>query len=228
MKNLLTLFIFLIFTTGLANDLNTNFKYPTSEKIKAQGGNIVELISRAEKVEKSKQFNEQLEISRKSLAQISKTSEIKINRKLNIPSFTPKDPGASNIFKNLKFDSSLPLTLDPPLIFVTLSMPIAELKLLLAEGSKIGAPVIIRGLYKDLKSTAKKIKELAVENGVLIDPTMFIKYQVREVPTFILPITNTKYVKGRGSVSLSYFLELVTRTGSKEESLIANRWRGQL
>lgn len=121
------------------------------------------------------------------------------------------------------------------LVFVSFSMPQGELKQLISEANQLKASVVLRGVDKDFISTIKKIKEIVGDqNGVLIDPFLFKRFDVQTVPTFILPLESLekctldscrsiKYVKAQGSVSLRYFLELIERTSEgKEKEVIKN------
>ena len=104
------------------------------------------------------------------------------------------------------------------LIFVSFSLGSATLKKLYQDAQKIGGRLILRGLYKDsLWRTQQKIKALRI--GIDIDPPLFDKFNIQEVPTFILsePYQEEqpfKYDILKGNVTLQYALERFVETGS--------------
>jgi type-F conjugative transfer system pilin assembly protein TrbC len=125
-----------------------------------------------------------------------------------------------------------------PIVLVSFSMPENQIRALMREASRIGAVVAVRGLYNDdFQQTVVKLKALAGEydDGVMIDPTLFARFQVTLVPTFILPLeqvapctndtcTTPKHVKAAGSATLEYFLNFVSRNGSDPEKEKAGYW----
>jgi hypothetical protein len=83
-------------------------------------------------------------------------------------------------------DSALPSkkASHPLLIFVSLSMPEASLQALYQEAESLGAVLVLRGLQDhSFKKTASTLKRLSI--AVQIDPTLFTRHEVRQVPTFI-------------------------------------------
>ena len=104
--------------------------------------------------------------------------------------------------------------------------------------TKLGAAVAIRGLIDDdFQKTLIKLKQLAgdKDSGVLIDPTLFRRFEVTAAPTFVMPLdplqqcTNQgcptpRHVKATGSSTLQYFLDLVARTGDVNEKAEAKAW----
>jgi conjugal transfer pilus assembly protein TrbC len=103
---------------------------------------------------------------------------------------------------------------DAPLIFVSKSMPKAALKSLSIEAKKIGARLIIRGMVNNsMRETGELTKELRYP--VDIDPKLFKKFDVRQVPTFVVPVANegmTQWYKLQGNVTLSFVLEKAGKT----------------
>ncbi len=87
------------------------------------------------------------------------------------------------------------------LVFVSFSMPKSSLKTLAKQVNKADGKLVFRGLVNgSFKQMAEKLKELGEE--VWIDPTLFEKYKITAVPTFIH--------MGRrltGNVSLDYALK---------------------
>ena len=125
-----------------------------------------------------------------------------------------------------------------PIVLVSLSMPESQIKNLIAEGYKIGAAIAVRGLIDDdFETTLVKLKQLAgeMDGGVLIDPTLFRRFDAKAAPTFVLPLEplqqctdqgcpTPKHVKATGSATFKYFLDLVERTGDENEKAEAKAW----
>lgn len=87
------------------------------------------------------------------------------------------------------------------LIFVSFSMPVETIKSLALQAKNQGGKIVFRGLLNgSFKEMGAKLQELGVE--ALIDPTLFQKHKVTQVPTFIQG--DDRLV---GHVSLSYVLK---------------------
>lgn len=125
-----------------------------------------------------------------------------------------------------------------PIVLVSFSMPESQIKDLIFESYRIGAAIAVRGLIDDdFETTIVKLKELAgeMQGGVMIDPTLFRRFDVDLVPAFILPLEplgqctkegcpTPRHVKATGSATLQYFLDLVERTGNNNEKAEAQAW----
>lgn len=77
----------------------------------------------------------------------------------------------------------------PIAIFVSFSMPRESLKSWIAQARTINAPIYIRGLINNsFQETTKAVSELVKEQpgGLLIDPTMFKKYSIAQVPAVVI------------------------------------------
>lgn len=212
MREILILILFITLTEAFAN-----LQMPSGEEIEKQKENITNVLTKASALSSDEKFTKDLNKEKASLkdVKIAKNYDYKIPEGV-YNSKTPTELQAFNLNSLENREEKL-----IPLIFVTLTMPNEELKHLFDEGNRVGAAIIVRGFFKDLKTTVAKFKELSIDNGFLIDPTLFKKYSVKQVPTFVLPIKKDVFVKASGSVSLEYFLNLVTRTGTKDEILIA-------
>jgi len=98
-------------------------------------------------------------------------------------------------------------------VFVTFGMP--NLKALVADAKKYNAMLVIQGLKDDsFMKTANHLKEILKEEwtGILIDPTLFRKYQVKKVPTFVIA-TDDSYDKLSGNVTIQYALNKIISDG---------------
>ena len=118
------------------------------------------------------------------------------------------------------------------MIFVTLAMPEASLKLLATQAARAEATLVIRGLKDDsMKKTLAEVQRLIGESKVAwqIDPPAFTRFSVHHAPTFVLmaadsdalPTTAScssgcslegSFVSVAGDVSLDYALEFIART----------------
>ncbi len=94
-------------------------------------------------------------------------------------------------------------------VFVSLSMPAAQLRLLVSEAKKYQAVILLRGLDGDVPSTIKKLsKILGDTGGVAINPLSFSEFNITAVPSFVYQQANSSsFIKAQGSVTISYFLE---------------------
>ena len=94
-------------------------------------------------------------------------------------------------------------------VFVSLSMPAAQLRLLVTEAKKYQAAILLRGLDGDVPNTIKKLsKILGDTGGVAINPLPFNEFNITAVPSFVYQQANSSsFIKAQGSVTISYFLE---------------------
>ena len=121
-----------------------------------------------------------------------------------------------------------------PLVFVSFSMPEASLRSLLAEAARVESPVVLRGLVDNsMKRTVARLGELLGTGdssettgepspSLAIDPTLFERFGVDKVPTFVLPLDTIApctpegcpvptHLKVAGDVSLVYALGVMAR-----------------
>ena len=91
--------------------------------------------------------------------------------------------------------------------------------------------------------TALKIASLQTKDnaGVLIDPTLFQLFDIKQVPTYIIPMQpieqcvdknksckQPKHIKATGAVSFKYVLDLVDRTGTAAEKTYVAKYTAML
>lgn len=126
-----------------------------------------------------------------------------------------------------------------PIVFVSFSMGDELIKRYLEESKKTKSLIVLRGFYKnDMRETMMKIGEMSNKDdpsGLIIDPTLFQRFGVNTVPTFVLPLEpiprcmtsvqckTPDHVKAVGDVSIEYFLETVARTGNEQEKEITEQ-----
>ena len=75
------------------------------------------------------------------------------------------------------------------LVFVSLAMPQGALRRLMADGERVGAVLLLRGLEGgSLRRTSERVRQLAGERAgaIQIDPQAFLRYGVAHVPVFVL------------------------------------------
>ena len=117
-------------------------------------------------------------------------------------------------------------------VFVSFSMPEITLKRLLTQASQIEASLILRGLIDDdMGKTKTRIAQLleADENGhtriqvgFAIDPTLFERFDIQQVPSFVLTDTpaprctdagceEVSFARLSGDTTLEYALQTMRR-----------------
>ncbi|WP_240992018.1 type-F conjugative transfer system pilin assembly protein TrbC [endosymbiont of Riftia pachyptila] len=140
-----------------------------------------------------------------------------------------------------------------PLVFVSFSMPEASLRSLLAEAARVESPVVLRGLVENsMKRTVARLGELLGTRdssgettgeptpSLAIDPTLFERFGVDKVPTFVLPMDTIApctpegcpvptHLKVAGDVSLVYALSVMAREADGTTlGTRAKQWRQRL
>ena len=124
------------------------------------------------------------------------------------------------------------------LLFVSLSMPAASLDRAIDQAAQAGAALVGRGLIKpgDLNGTAEQMGKLLKNRNVsfLIDPTLFQKFDIRQIPALVLlpgktlprcensacnTPTPPHWAIG-GDVSLDYALEAIGRAAPEARATV--------
>jgi len=117
-------------------------------------------------------------------------------------------------------------------VFVSTSMPDITLKRLLVQASRIKGSLILPGLVEgDMGKTKQKIMQLLeadamgntqIDGGLSIDPTLFERFDITQVPSFIVTNTpaercskngcpSTDYARLSGDTTIEYALETIAR-----------------
>jgi conjugal transfer pilus assembly protein TrbC len=108
-------------------------------------------------------------------------------------------------------------------VFASFSMPDVSLRALIRQGELAGVPIVLRGLVEDsVESTIERVhglydQEESQAAGVLIDPTLFARFDIDQVPTVVVAETAARpctretcpvppHVKIAGDVPLRYAL----------------------
>ena len=118
------------------------------------------------------------------------------------------------------------------MIFVTLAMPDASLRLLATQAARSGATLLVRGLKDDsMQHTLSAVKKVIGDERVSwhIDPPAFTRYRIEHAPTFVLVASHAtpfasdgsctsgcarpdSFLSVSGDVSLDYALDVMART----------------
>lgn len=114
------------------------------------------------------------------------------------------------------------------LYFASFAMPEASLNRTIDQAARSGAALVVRGLVKggDFKATIERMDKLLNRRpvSILIDPTLFSRFDVRQVPTIALVSGEVPHCEEQGcaspmppywavagDVSLDYALEAIVR-----------------
>lgn len=215
------------------------YKEPEAADIAQKKDEMTKAISDASVLAKDKKFLEQLHSNRKQIQSIDQTAP---NSGFEIPQYFDEERNKrylqSALGANAEIQTVKTQDVLSPMVLVSFSMPESQLKGLLIEASGMGAAVVLSGLYQDdFEKTVRKIGEIAGREdlGIAIDPTLFTRFEVSAVPFFIMPMEpvksctesgcdKPKAVTAKGSATLQYFLETVSRVGTKEEQKVAESW----
>ena len=117
-------------------------------------------------------------------------------------------------------------------VFISTSMPDITLKRLLVQASRIKGSLILRGLVEgDMSKTKQKVMQLLeadamgntqINGGLSIDPTLFERFDIAQVPSFVVTNTpaercsksgcpSTDYARLSGDTTIEYALEIIAR-----------------
>ena len=126
--------------------------------------------------------------------------------------------------KDVSVSSKLPQY--PVAIFVSFSMPKESIKLWISQAEKIGASVYLRGLVNNsFKDTVIAVKDLlqGQKGGLLVDPTIFKKHEITQVPAVVF-VSNGAANVLYGDVTLDYALEKINKevSDSYDNSLLVD------
>ncbi len=126
------------------------------------------------------------------------------------------------------------------LVFATFSMPDEDLIKLGKDLAKINGHLVFNGFLVDAETTIKKVSDLINTSGesipVMIDPTMFERFNIASVPVYVIPkngispcFTNDncpvpENISARGLMPVSYFLEKVISSDDLDYKERALQW----
>ena len=101
-------------------------------------------------------------------------------------------------------------------VFISLSIPKQSLAQLLEQSRELNAQVVLRGFVNDShKTTTKVLQDLITisKYGVIVDPKLFNKYEIKQVPTFVIADSDNHYDKLSGNISWSEAINIIKRQG---------------
>lgn len=229
-----------VFEQADANNIQVDYKEPSNKLLDEIREDIDQFIEESESTISSDDFNNELDIERKRISEVDIESGNTFYKLDKIPTPELKAKEAFSTTRRhqehkedeFNFEESL-------IVLVSFSMPERLIIDYLQEAQKIGARVVLKGPVNDsLDETIKRISGMIKEKdykGMMIDPTLFSRFDVKSAPTLVLPLESIKpcdpngcetpeYVKASGSISIEYFLEKVGRVGGDKASKIAERW----
>lgn len=112
-------------------------------------------------------------------------------------------------------------------IFMSFSMPDSMIKNYFSESQNLfnkntDIVFVLRGFYKNsFRETTAKIATLTQNNnnkplGIIVDPTLFQKYNIQQVPTIVREYKNGSYDIIKGSITIKYALETFKKEKNNE------------
>lgn len=235
------LIIVLCFLTTASYAEQPKYKEPESEALKRAKAVTKDVFDKADALVKDGDFLKNLQTQRQSINAIPNGVKPSLYNLQDINPEIREDRILSKALaagEQMQDHSAEPWT-SSPIVLVSLSMPDSKIKSLMTEASKVGAHIVLRGaLDNDIGKTIERIQQFSDENqagGIHIDPTLFRRFNVTTVPTFILPLEPVKtcdqngcqvpeHVKAHGTASLLYFLEKASRLGNEKEKAAADAW----
>jgi len=217
------------------------FSVPTQAQLEEQQRLISEGLQEAETLSTQKDFLNMIETEQGKLRALSTSGE---GAGFVLPDYVEQErtgrylEDALNASSEIEQQTGAINQATYPIVLVSLSMPVEQIQNLIEEAYHIGAGIAVRGLIDDdFETTVNRLREIAGEysGGLMIDPTLFRRFNVNTVPTFILPIdpivpcTNdgcppSRHVKASGSATFDFFLRMVSRVGTDEEKAVASKY----
>lgn len=235
------LIIFLYFLTAASHAEQIKYKEPEGEALKSAKAATQSVFDITDSLKEDSDFLKNLQIQRQAISTISSDVKSNLYDLENINPMIQEDRVISMALaagEKIQNHSAVPWT-NAPMVLVSLSMPDSKIKSLMGEAAKVGANIVLRGaIDNDIGKTVERIRQMSDENqtgGIQIDPTLFRRFKVNKVPTFILPLEPVKtcdengcevpeHIKAHGTASLLYFLEKASRLGGPKAKETAESW----
>jgi type-F conjugative transfer system pilin assembly protein TrbC len=178
-------------------------------------------LDQAGKLQQQRGFLNPLQIERDAL----RTAQPTANPQIGVGRQAPTPADLIDAIRNPPSQHWSETNQHPPLVLVSFSMPDADIRELARQAARIGAPLILSGLVGGtLTATQKKLAEFEDIPGAsfLVDPTLFRRFKVETVPTFVLPLEELNacsqdgcpvpaHVKVSGESGLDHILDEVAR-----------------
>ncbi|WP_127476704.1 type-F conjugative transfer system pilin assembly protein TrbC [Sulfurivermis fontis] len=133
-------------------------------------------------------------------------------------------------YSNMGAAPPLSRTDEQLLVFISASVPKESLRRLARQAADAGAPLVLRGVVGgDFPATAEFMRDILGEQEprarAMIDPTLFARFDVQQVPAVVLvpagacvagvracPEATPAHVHVAGDVTLDYALDYIART----------------
>lgn len=213
-------------TVALAQDGMTTYREPSAAELKQQGEYVTNELKKGEAYYKSEAFSGKLLEERTKAMKVPDTLP---GNKLEVPPevLNQKWAGAFNGLEEKAMEAAKKGQSGPlaPFAFASLSMPKDSLKNLARDAVKAGGGVVFRGLKND-DFKAMRAELQGMGEGFVIDPTMYQRFGITEVPAFVMPVEPiapcnpngcppVRFVKVTGNVTVEAALEYI-RINSNE------------
>ena len=230
----------LVTLTGVfADDLS--YQEPDAQDLRQASKISADIIDRVDRLLANPDFLDELRSQSDRVGSMSSQAN---SGSYNLDALSPETPEELILSRVLAAGQSVGEGLsvewtNSPFVLVSLSMPDSAIRSLMIESSRVGSSIVLRGaIDNDIPSTIARIQKIVGDTeigGLIIDPTLFQRFDAESVPTFILPLEPIKtcnengcpvgaYVKAHGSSSLLNFLETAARLGSPSEQGVADKW----
>lgn len=198
----------------------TSYREPTAGELEQQQRNVQSGLQQGEVYYQDETFRDKLSEQRARMELVPSTSPA---NKLEVPPevMGQKWADAFNKLEQQATDTAAAPAkgATAPLVFASLSLPRDTLKLLAADAVRSGGAVIFRGLKQD-DFRLMRAELSGLGEGFAIDPTMFLRFGITEVPSFVLPVDPVvpcnpngcppiRFVKVSGNVTVEAALEYI-------------------
>lgn len=207
----------------------TTYREPSEAEINRQQGFVDENLKKGEDYFSGQTFKDSLATERAKISTLPSTLP---GNRLDMPPDVMTQKWADR-FNEMEAQANqaakAPLKGDnTPMVFASLSMPREALKQLAAEAHRAGGVVIFRGL-KDDDFIAMRKELVGLGEGFAIDPTLFARFAIVDVPTFVLPVEPVmpcddsgcpavNHVKVSGNVTLDGALDYMRLNSSEKRA----------
>lgn len=164
------------------------YREPTAAELERQQAYMQDNLQKGEGYFSSKAFEDSLKSERAKVYQVPDNAPgYRVDMPAGVMSqswadrFNEVEAKATNMASNpLQGNRTL-------IVFASLSMPRETLQALAADARKVGGAVVFRGL-KDDDFVAMRKELQGLGEGFAIDPTLYQRFAVEAVPTFVLPV----------------------------------------
>lgn len=196
------------------------YREPTAAELSKQQQLIENGMKDGESYYQSQPFKDLLQDMRQRAAVVPNTLP---GNKLELPSDVENQRWADR-FNDLENQANkaphAPIGSNAPMVFVSFSLPEATIKTLAAEAAKIGGVLVFRGLKNDDFRVMRQALA-GLGEGFAIDPTLFQRFKISDVPVFVVPVDpvlpcndsgcqNGRFVKLAGNVTLDAALDYMS------------------